>query len=187
MRSLGIVILTFIGLAIIGLLVVFSGFYNISARVPHWDITLWLLNTARDRSISFHAAEVKMPNLDSKETLKLGLNHFHATCRRCHGAPGYPSEEFARGLFPAPPSFSPQLLARRNDSERYWIIQNGIKMTGMPAFGNDHGKKDIAAMIALINRLPDISKNAYQEMISQAEEDSGSGQHHVEDFHGETK
>lgn len=54
-----------------------------------------------------------------------------------------------------------------------WILQHGIKMTGMPAFGPTHDEKELWAMVAFVRRLPDMSPSEYKELtdVPEGEDD----------------
>jgi len=96
---------------------IWSGAYNVSARVPHLGITLWLLEKVRDQSIAAHSKGISVPSLKDGGYIELGLHHFHPMCRLCHGAPGYPREEFAQGLYPSPPLLASNRVQVLKDAE----------------------------------------------------------------------
>ena len=97
-------------------------------------------------------------------------------CVMCHGAPGIEAGEAREGLNPQPP-----LLAKVKDlvtdppGELFWVIKNGIKMTGMPAWGPTHSDEKIWAMVAFVRKLPNLSAEEYKVMQQQL---SGSDRDH---------
>jgi hypothetical protein len=132
-----------------------SGIYNIAATDPHWGITLSFIELLKDRSVEVHSDNIQVPNLDDPKLREIALSHYHHTCRLCHGAPGYQREEFAKGLYPAPPSMiSGQVQKELGEAEIYWIIKHGIKMTGMPAFGPTHNNEELWGLAVLIKEIP---------------------------------
>jgi len=148
---------------------VFSGVYNVSAMKPHWSMTFEILEEARDQSISYHSKNIVAPSLNDPKMEDAGFHHFHDTCRLCHGAPGIPSSEFARGLYPSPPDLASSDLHREmNDSNIFWIIKNGLKMTGMPAFGGTHSDQEIWNMVAFIDRLSTLKPDQYNAIVKEA-------------------
>ena len=156
MKSFFVGVLVVLGCLIVGggALVV-SGGYNVAADVPHWKVTLLLLEAVKDRSIAVHSKGITVPPLDEESLIQAGFPHFHGTCRLCHGGPGYPREEFAEGLYPEPPYLSsPDLQRELGDRELYWIVKNGLKMTGMPAFGKTHSEDQLWGIVAFLRRLP---------------------------------
>ena len=147
----------------------FSGIYNVSAMVPHWSMTFEILEEVRDQSISYHSKGIVAPSLDDPKMEDAGFHHFQDTCRLCHGAPGIGSSEFTRGLYPSPPDLaSSDLHQEMNNSKIFWIIKNGLKMTGMPSFGVTHSDKEIWDMVAFIDRLSTLQPDQYKAILKEA-------------------
>jgi mono/diheme cytochrome c family protein len=116
-----------------GSAVIYAGLYDVAATEPHWPATRWILETARVRSIKAHAAGVTIPaGFDDAAKIPMGVEHFAAHCAVCHGAPGVPGGDIARGLYPPPPDLA-KTAQLYSPAELFWIIKHGIKMTGMPA------------------------------------------------------
>ena len=148
---------------------VFSGIYNVSAMVPHWSITFNILEEARDQSVSYHSKGIVTPSLKDPKMEDAGFHHFQDTCRLCHGAPGIASSEFAQGLYPKPPDLaSPDLHREMNNSKIFWIIKNGLKMTGMPSFGGTHSDQEIWDIVAFIDRLSTLQPDQYKAIVKEA-------------------
>jgi len=120
-------LLVLIGLMILGgATFVWSGFYNVAGNVPHWGVTFWIIDQAKDRSIAFHSRKTSVPALKSGDLEDEGFRHFHSVCRLCHGAPGYKRSEFATGLYPLPPDLgSRDVQGDLRDAELYWVVKNG--------------------------------------------------------------
>ena len=150
---------------------VWTGIFNVSARVPHWDITVEAIEVMRDRSIVVHSADVKLPALDDPKLPMLGATVYHETCRDCHGAPGVPAEAYAQGLYPAPADLlSGPVQKEWKDNQLYWIVENGLKMTGMPAFGSTFEQKELLGTILFLKKLPGMTPDEYRGLTG----DSGS-------------
>lgn len=148
--------------------VIWSGWYNVGADIPHWKITFWLLEQARERSVEMHSKNIVSPPLSDIKLQELGFPHFHEMCRQCHGAPGYQRDEFAKGLYPSPPSLASEDIQQDlSASEIYWIVKHGIKMTGMPSFGITHTDNQIWGIIATVKELPELDNAAYEEMVKK--------------------
>ncbi len=171
------------GVVIIGVVAfVLSGIYNIAATAPHWPITLFVLKVARDRSIAAHSSGVQLPDLKNSKLVAHGVEHFHEMCRLCHGAPGYPRQEFAEGLYPSPPNPASVEVQEKSDAELYWIIENGVKMTGMPAFGSTHNRELITGILALVRQLSKLTPDEYDALMKSSGLHKGGGEMH----HGST-
>jgi hypothetical protein len=154
-----------------------SGRYNVAATVPHWDITARLMEGALSRSIKFHSRGIQPPSLKGLKLIKVGFREYHAMCRSCHGAPGYPQAEFAQGLYPKPPNLGSKDMPQLNDAELYWVVKNGIKMTGMPAFGPTHDQDELWAIVAFLKRMPSIQSKEYEAMAKEAGLHKGGEKH----------
>jgi mono/diheme cytochrome c family protein len=170
--SLAVVMaLTVIG----GFAFIYSGFCDVAASEPHWSITRWVLETARTRSIQAHAADIHVPGgLGDPAQLLIGAEHFAAHCAVCHGAPGVSQGEIGEGLNPQPPNLV-HSSEHYTPSEMFWIVKHGIKMTGMPAWG-DHSDDELWAMVAFIEKLPGMSDQEYAKLITPSR--AQAGHHH---------
>jgi len=141
-----------------------SGLYNIGATEPHWPLTEWFIEKVRDRSIAAHSSDLRLPLREDPSYVAAGVSHYDGMCRFCHGAPGRAPYEFARGLYPVPPPILSAQVQGRPDAELYWIVENGIKMTGMPAFGPTHETDDLLGIVALVRLLPGLSPQEYADL-----------------------
>jgi hypothetical protein len=143
-----------------------SGLYNVAANAPHWKLTYMILKAAKERSVSVHSAGINIPSLKGQRLEDIGFPHFHEMCRLCHGAPGCSREEFAEGLYPDPPELtSDEIQKELNDAEIYWVVKNGLKMTGMPSFGATHSEEALQGIVAFMRRLPNITPEEYAAMV----------------------
>lgn len=148
---------------------VYSGIYNIAARVPHFGITQWALTTVMEQSVRRHATSVPpAPSLDDPALIQRGVVLYEDRCLVCHAAPGVSRGPVGTGLNPDPPP----LVKREehwSDEELYWIIANGLKMAGMPAFGTGEESYDIWALTAFVRRMGEISPREYARMVDAVE------------------
>jgi mono/diheme cytochrome c family protein len=159
---------------------VWSGAYNIAADDPHWPMTEWLMDTARDRSIAAQSSDVVVPPLEVKSLIRAGAGNYDAMCVGCHLKPGVERSEASVGLYPAPPN-----LPRRQPEDaarEFWVIKHGIKMSGMPAWGKSMDDASIWGMVAFIQKLPGMSGTDYHELVESSEGHThGSGDHEEHD------
>lgn len=143
---------------------VYSGLYDVAATTPHWPATTWLLKMARSRSIASRAADiVAPPDFDDPAKVGAGVSHFAAHCAICHGAPGVPRGEIAKGLYPSPPDLS-GAAAEYSAAELFWILKHGIKMSGMPAW-SDHSDAELWATVAFLEKLPKMTEAEYAQLL----------------------
>jgi mono/diheme cytochrome c family protein len=175
------VVLTSLALAVLFLVIgglgfIYSGLYDVAATDTHWPMVRWGLEEARARSIKAHAKAIAAPAaLDDPGTLLIGTEHFAAHCAVCHGAPGVPKGDIAHGLYPQPPNLA-GAAKFYTAGELFWILKNGIKMTGMPAW-NDHSDEELWATVAFLEKLPTMSEQDYAKLV-MASIQSGGHHHH---------
>jgi mono/diheme cytochrome c family protein len=159
---------------IIGALVIWFGAYNVAANDRHFSSTETFLEFVRNRSISVRSEDIQIPELENNEVIKKGAQFYAEMCTGCHLAPGMEQTELNAGLYPQPPVFS-QSDYKNNPAAQFWVIKNGLKMTGMPAWSPSHTDEQIWTMVAFINQLKLMSPEQY-EMLAQ--ETEGGGEHH---------
>lgn len=158
-------------------IVIGTGAFDVSASTPHWGVTAKFLQMVRDRSIAVRSADVTPPeNLKDRSQLVEGVVHFQAHCAVCHGAPGVEPSEIAHGMYPSPPDLS-LAAAKREPAEIFWIVKNGIKMSGMPAWGG-HGDERLWSVVALTSKLPTMTATAYAELVAEANRAGSSHNSH---------
>jgi mono/diheme cytochrome c family protein len=148
-----------------GFTLIYSGVYNVAATEPHWGLTHWVVGLVKLRSIKAHAAGISAPsNLSDDSDVAEGIEHFAAHCVICHGAPGVPSADFVRRLYPTPPDLT-GVSETYGPGELFWIVKNGIRATGMPAW-NDHSDGELWAIVAFLRKLPDLSAQRYASLLT---------------------
>jgi cytochrome c553 len=155
---------TLAGLGLVAALFVTSGLYSVAASRGHFAITSWLLEFSMRRSVSTHSLMITVPPLDDPELIRLGAGHFHGGCAPCHGTPGESSNPVAGRMLPPPPPLAKAVTTWSN-AELFWIVQNGIKYTGMPAWVALDREDEIWAMVAFLRALPRMTPQDYRTLI----------------------
>ena len=181
MRTVILTLLTALGLAMFGgFAFIYSGVYDVAATRPHWPLTYWAMETVRLHSVKAHAASIAPPPWIDEETKVVdGTAHFAAHCASCHGAPGVPRGEIADGLYPKPADLKDVAL-RYTPGELFWILKNGIKMSGMPSWGT-HSDDELWVTVALLGKLPSMTKADYAKLIKESMTHGGRHNHTVRD------
>lgn len=172
MKVLITVIATIAALIVLGLAVIFLGINDVSAAKPEKGLMRWMLSTAMDHSVERRAKGIEVPPLGDSSQVAMGFEHYDEMCVTCHGAPDIDRSEIGKGLNPHAPNLS-RSITDMSDAELYWIIKNGIKMTGMPAFGKTHTEDELWAIVAFVRLLPEMSPEQYKLYESAHEEDEG--------------
>jgi mono/diheme cytochrome c family protein len=161
--------------------IVLTGAYNVSANVPPSGIEKRLASTAVDRSVARRAPRGPNPIAASPSALQSGMAHYKEMCVFCHGAPGVDASEAGEGLNPPAPDLTRTGVQKRTDGELFWILQNGIRMTGMPAFGPTHKDEELWKMVAFLRHLPALT--AEEQRALRPEEGSDHHSEETPDHH----
>ncbi|MGQ0655726.1 MAG: c-type cytochrome [Betaproteobacteria bacterium] len=143
--------------------VLFSGIYDISATDQHLAPTYWILDAGMRRSVRQRADAITVPELSEPGQLERGLELYRRHCVQCHGAPGVAPEPFALGLAPAPANLV-HTAREWPPAAVFWVVKEGIKMTGMPAWRYRMNDADIWAVVAFMRELPKLSPDQYRSM-----------------------
>jgi mono/diheme cytochrome c family protein len=141
----------------------FGGFYSVAATQPDPGIVAWALGYVRDASISRHATDTPPVAMDDPATIKAGARAFAARgCATCHGAPGVMWAKFSEGLRPDPPDLK-EAVSDLTPAQIFWVVKNGINMTGMPSFTMaEVPDQEIWTIAAFAKKIPDVSEADYK-------------------------
>ena len=161
-----------------GVVVMFSGLINVAATNPHNPVTNFILSTTMDYSVRAHAKGITAPPLDDPRMIMDGFRHYREMCVDCHLAPGIDSTEISEGLMPRPPRLQEE-VEEWTPEELFWVTKNGVKMTGMPAWGPTHSDARIWAIVAFLEKLPHMTAEQYQEMDRTAGAQEDDKHHHA--------
>ena len=152
-----------------------SGLLDVSATANEPAVVRWLLQTTRESSVRRRAAQIAAPERSDETQIVAGARAFGEMCAGCHGAPGREPMLGAQDMNPPPPDLSETANAR-TPAELFWAIKNGIRMTGMPAWGITHSDTQIWELVALIRSLPGLSADEFVRLASRG--DDGHGHEH---------
>jgi mono/diheme cytochrome c family protein len=161
-------LLGFLGAAVAaGVLFVYAGWYDISATDQHLAPTYRLLDYAMRRSVKFRAHSIDVPDLADPARIRDGAFLYRQHCLQCHGAPGVAPAPFALGMTPVP---VPLVHTARSwtAAEMFWVIKEGIKMTGMPAWKYRMSDADIWSVVAFLPALARLSTEEYARLQTVA-------------------
>lgn len=140
---------------------------GLSARANPTSLETFFARHARNLAIPRDAKNQKNPVADSAEVQKQARLHFADHCATCHGNDGSGDVTIGRGLYPKPPDLRSARTQNLSDGEIFWIIENGVRFTGMPAFGGsgEHGtSEDSWKLVRFIRHLPQLAQEERMEM-----------------------
>ena len=167
-------LIVFAALIVGGFLFAWSGLYSVAASKGHWTIVEYLLAFVMRNSVERRAALIDAPPLNDEEMIILGAAAYHSGCAWCHGAPGIPRNPITRAMLPPPPDINANMGAW-DDEELFWIVQHGIKYTGMPAWVSQQRQDEVWAVVAFLRRLQNLDAQAYRELAVGPADSQASG------------
>jgi mono/diheme cytochrome c family protein len=141
-------------LALIGWLRMQQGF---SARADPSGIERSIAVTLRRAAVPAEARGARNPFPASPEILAEARAHFADHCASCHANNGSGDTELGRGLYPRAPDMRKSETQSLTDGELYWIIHNGIRLSGMPAWGAPGHDDDSWKLVVFIRHLPSMT------------------------------
>ena len=159
-----------------GLTVVYAGVYDVAATEEHGALVRWAAETAYHRSVERGAEGVVAPEAVTTAEFEEGAASYKAMCQQCHGGPGAERAEWASGMRPRPP-YLVEAAAEWEPEEVFWILQHGIKMSGMPALGPTHDDETLWAITAFVEELPAMTPERYAALGASQGGHGGSGAH----------
>ena len=102
------------------------------------------------------------------DVIRAGLEHFADHCAMCHANDGSGDTEIGRNLYPKAPDMRAAATQDLSDAELFYIIENGVRLTGMPAWGNGtpEGEKASWTLVRFIRHLPQLTQEELALMQS---------------------
>ncbi len=140
---------------------------GLSSRATPSKLEAAIARNAHRLAIPSHARSHQNPVLASEEGLRDARLHFADHCAICHGNDGGGQTMMGKGLYPKPPDLRLPETQNLTDGELFWIIENGVRFTGMPAFSNggEHGgMQDSWKLVHFIRHLPHLTAAERIEM-----------------------
>ena len=138
---------------------------GLSAHANPTALEIMLARNARHLAIPARARKMQNPVAETQENLRDDRLHFADHCAVCHANDGSGDTMIGRNLYPKPPDLRKEETQKLADGELFWIIENGVRFTGMPAFGGEHGsQQDSWKLVRFIRHLPHLSDEERMEM-----------------------
>ncbi|MFN7943139.1 MAG: cytochrome c [Thermoanaerobaculia bacterium] len=157
-------------LALVGLVAITGaiGFVamGLSSRSEPPVLEVKLARSARHLMIPAAARRATNPLPPTPELHARALRHWADHCASCHGNGGKGDTSMGRSLYPRAPDMTRALTQQLSDGELFWIIENGVKLTGMPAWGSPAAEDDAETweLVHFIRRLPSLTEAEVAEM-----------------------
>lgn len=154
-------------LAIAGVLLVsWSGLVSIAASSGHWSVTRWFLRWTLENVVATQSTPVKKPeglDLADPALIQRSAGNYATSCAACHGAPGVVQSPVVASMVPSPPRLE-NSVGDWSDEELFWIVKNGFKYTGMPAWPAQSREDEVWAQVAFLRALPGMTAATYANL-----------------------
>jgi mono/diheme cytochrome c family protein len=137
---------------------------GVSARTPPTLAETVIARTARHLAVPMAARSMRNPIGLTEAVRAEGRDHFADHCAGCHANDGSGKTEVGENLYPRAPDMRTALTQQLTDGEIFYIIKNGIRMTGMPAWGDERDEADNWKLVHFIRHLPNITAAEVEEM-----------------------
>ncbi len=152
-------------LAILAFCVVALVRRGVSTRDEPTRAEALIARALRRLAIPRRASGLKNPLPASEGAVAAGRAHFADHCASCHGNDGKGQTGMGRNLYPRAPDMTLAATQSLSDGEIYWIIENGVRLTGMPAWGKGGDQdKETWALVSFIRHLPHATEEEIREM-----------------------
>jgi mono/diheme cytochrome c family protein len=161
------VVLLVIGAVLLG---TFGGIYfvtaGVSARPTPGRVETLAARTVRSLAISMRTRGLVNPVPASADAIAEGRDHFADHCAVCHGNDGSGNTEMGRGLYPKSPDMRLAATQNLSDADLFYIIENGVRLTGMPGWGTGTrvGEEQSWHLVHFIRHLPEITPEEIEQM-----------------------
>ena len=159
--------LTLAALFAAGMLYAWSGAFNVAASSGHWGVTNWFLHWVMENSVRTRAALTSPKDPIDRGGLVSAAGHFAAACASCHGAPGRRPSPVMQAATPHAPDLQKN-APLWTDKQLHWILQHGVKFSGMPAWAVQDRPDEVARMVAFVRALPGMTTVQYRALTERA-------------------
>ena len=149
-------------IAIVGVTMIRHGF---SARESPSRIEIFVARSARSMAVTVRAKRMKNPLPNTAENLAQARAHWADHCAICHANNGGGNTTIGKNLYPKAPDMRQPRTQNMTDGELYYTIQNGIRLSGMPAWGQaGENDEDSWKLVHFIRHLPQLAPEEEREM-----------------------
>ena len=149
-----------------GLIFLKTAANGFSARSEPSFLETLAAEQARRMAMPAGAKDRPNPVVKSKEVLDAGMAHWADHCAVCHANDGSGEAEMGRQMYPHAPDMRKERTQKLTDGELFYIIENGIRLSGMPAWGSGTDQDAQASwhLVHFIRHLPALSPGEIKEM-----------------------
>jgi len=133
-----------------------------TAHKQPWSVETALANAAKDVVIPIQAQNLKDPLPAGPDVIAAGQRIYVQSCAICHGPDGRGHTDIGRGMYPPAMDLNSPHVQHWKDADLFWIIQNGVRLTGMPSWKSVLSDEDTWKLVTFMRALPQASLQAAQ-------------------------
>ena len=133
-----------------------------SARETPSKMEVLVATKARALAVPASYRSLKNPVSNSPENIRDGMEHFADHCSLCNANNGSGDTSFGRNMYPKPPDMRAAETQSKTDGELFYTIYNGIRLSGMPAFG-EKDQSDVESTWQLVRFIRHLSALTEEE------------------------
>ncbi len=161
-------LLLLVALAVAALVIAFIwiGSRGVSAKEEPGRLETTIARTMRRLAIPGSAHDLKNPVPKTPAIIAEGMAHYADHCAACHANDGSGETEVGLGLYPKSPDMRLPATQSLTDGELFYIIENGVRLTGMPAWstGTQEGRQSTWHLVHFIRELPRLTTEQLDRM-----------------------
>ena len=139
---------------------------GLSAREAPTSVERWSARRARSAALPDGAKSRANPIRKTPDVLADARAHWADHCASCHANDGSGENTMGKHMYPPAPDMRKSGTQGLSDGELFYIIQNGIRITGMPGWGSgsSHDEEDSWKLVHFIRHLPDLTVEERKQM-----------------------
>jgi mono/diheme cytochrome c family protein len=103
------------------------------------------------------ASTLKNPFANDTNTWRAAQDHYGDHCATCHGADGRGHTDLGEYMYPKVPDLASAAVQNHSDGVLFYIIQNGVRWTGMPGWKSEHTPEETWKLVSFVRHVPQIS------------------------------
>jgi len=168
MRRHWLIVVAIVALILIVASIVFVRMlrYGFSAHDQPTAIETSIARTVRHWAVPADLRDAKNPVPLTAQVLADARAHFADHCAVCHGNDGKGQSGMGRQMYPKTPDMTLAATQSLSDGELFSIIENGVRLTGMPGFGSGTAESAYGSwtLVHFIRHMPKLSAEEMAEM-----------------------
>ncbi len=157
------IFLTIVVILVAGYLVLRKGYVNFAADQPTSSLEKRIAMSASDASVERRAPEAQNPLTASVDTLVAGAKLYRDNCAGCHGSSANPDAALGHNFNPPAPQFMSD-PADMPENENFYIVQHGMRWTGMPAWKTKFNDQQVWQLVTFIKHIDKLPPEADKEI-----------------------